>query len=111
MIVEEAETMQLPQLELYVAPLGDVAVRHCAVLARELRHLDISVEVGTERKLKRMLELAGKLSARYTLIVGDNEILTQAYALKNMTSGEQETLTRQELLEHFGARRQVTEFR
>ena len=111
MIVEEAKTVQLPQLDLYVAPLGDLAVRHCAVLATELRRLDISVEVGTERKLKRMLELASKLSARYTLIVGDNEIVTQAYALKDMASGEQKTLTRQELLEHFGARQPVAEFR
>ena len=111
MIVEEAKTVQLPQLDLYVAPLGDVAVRHCAVLATELRHLDISVEVGTERKLKRMLELASKLSARYTLIVGDNEIVTQAYALKNMASGEQQMLTRQELLEHFGAQQRVAEFK
>ena len=111
MIVEEAKTVQLPELDLYVAPLGDLAVRHCAVLATELRRLDISVEVGTERKLKRMLELASKLSARYTLIVGDNEIVTQAYALKDMASGEQKTLTRQELLEHFGARQPVAEFR
>jgi histidyl-tRNA synthetase len=111
MIVEEGKTVQLPQLDLYVAPLGDVAARHCAVLATELRHLDISVEVGTERKLKRMLELASKLSARYTLIVGDNEIVTQAYALKDMASGEQKTLTRQELLEHFGAPQRGAEFR
>src|SRR5689334_2160212 len=111
MIVEEGKTVQLPQLDLYVAPLGDVAARHCAVLATELRHLDISVEVGTERKLKRMLELASKLSARYTLIVGDNEIVTQAYALKDMASGEQKTLTRQELLEHLGAPQRGAEFR
>ena len=54
--------------------MGDTALRHCAVLAGEIRKLDLSVEVGTERKLKRMLELANKLEARYTLIVGDNEI-------------------------------------
>jgi len=63
--------------------------------------LDVPVEVGTERKLKRMLEIANKLGARYTLIVGDNEILTQQYTLKDMASGEQVTLTRQELLDRF----------
>jgi histidyl-tRNA synthetase len=59
------------------------------------------VEVGTDRKLKRMLELANKLAARFTLIVGDDEIANQSYALKDMASGEQTTMTRQELLEHF----------
>jgi len=99
MTAEESRTMIPPPLDLYIAPLGDVALRHCAVLAGDVRKLNLSVEVGTDRKLKRMLELANKLGARYTLIVGDNEIATQSYSLKNMSTGEQETLTRQGLLE------------
>ncbi len=103
MTVEEARTVQPLQLDLYVAPMGDAAFRHCAVLAQELRNLNVSVEVGTDRKLKRMLELANKLSARYTLIVGDNEIVTRSYGLKNMATGEQKTLTREMLLDQFGS--------
>jgi histidyl-tRNA synthetase len=102
MTVEENQAAQPVRLDLYIAPMGDPALRHCAILAGEIRNHNVSVELGTERKLKRMLELANKLAARYTLIVGDNEIVTQTYTLKNMTSGEQETLTRQELLERFG---------
>ena len=41
-----------------------------------------------------MLELANKLEARFTLILGDNEIVNQAYTLKDMASGEQETARR-----------------
>jgi histidyl-tRNA synthetase len=52
------------------------------------------------------MELANKLTARYTLIVGDNEIVTQSYTLKDMKSGEQHTLTRQELLERLGGKHQ-----
>ncbi len=100
--VEESQTIKPKPLDLYIAPMGDNALRHCAVLAAEIRKLDLSVEVGTDRKLKRMLELANKLEARYTLIVGDNEILTQTYALKNMTTGDQQSLTRQSLLDHLG---------
>jgi histidyl-tRNA synthetase len=99
MAVEEAGAAKDPGLDLYLAPMGDTALRHCAVLASEIRKLNLSVEVGTDRKLKRMLELANKLEARYTLILGDNEIVSQAYSLKNMATGEQETLTRQALLE------------
>jgi histidyl-tRNA synthetase len=101
MLLEEEKAVEVPVLDLYIAPLGDPALRQCAVLAGEIRKLDVSVEVGIERKLKRMLEIANKLGARYTLIVGDNEILTQLYALKDMGSGEQVTLTRQELLDRF----------
>jgi histidyl-tRNA synthetase len=86
-------------LDVYIAPMGDPALRHCAVLAGEIRKLNLSVEVGTDRKLKRMLELANKQEARFTLIVGDNEIVSKSYALKEMASGEQHTLNRQALLD------------
>ena len=99
MAVEEAGTAKPAALDLYIAPMGDPALRHCAVLAGEIRKLNLSVEVGTDRKLKRMLELANKLEARFTLILGDNEIVSKAYSLKNMATGEQETLSRQALLE------------
>ncbi|MBV8550925.1 MAG: histidine--tRNA ligase [Acidobacteriaceae bacterium] len=105
MAVEEGKTLAAASLDLYIAPMGDAALRHCAVLAGDIRKLDVSVEVGTDRKLKRMLELANKLAARYTLIVGDNEIVSQSYSLKDMATGEQETLNRQALLEHLAKSR------
>jgi histidyl-tRNA synthetase len=103
-MIAEHQMVQ-PALDVYIAPMGDAAQRHCAGLASDIRNMDFSVEVGTDRKLKRMLELANKLQARYTLIVGDNEIVTKSYALKNMASGEQHTLTRQALLDRLTAQR------
>ncbi len=105
LIVEEGEMVPAPRLDIYIAPMGEPALRHCAALAGEIRERDVSVEIGTDKKLKRMLELANKLAARYTLIVGDNEIVSQSYTLKDMASGEQETLTRQQLLERFNTGR------
>jgi histidyl-tRNA synthetase len=93
-------------LDLYMAPMGDTALRHCGVLAGEIRKLGVSVEVGTGGKLKRMMELANKAHARFTLLLGDNEILTKSYALKDMGSGEQLTLTRRSLLDHLARLRQ-----
>ena len=43
-----------------------------------------------EGKLKRAMELANKLGARFTLIIGDNEMAAGRYALKNMATGEQQ---------------------
>ena len=99
MTVEEGKSVQPSSVDVYIAPMDDEALRHGAVLAADIRKLDLSVEVGTERKLKRMMELANKLAARYVLILGENEISTQSYALKEMASGEQQTLSRAELLE------------
>lgn len=102
MTVEEGKTLAPKALDLYIAPMGETALRHCAALAGDIRNLGASVELGTDRKLKRMLELANKLAARFTLIVGENEILTQSYSLKEMSSGEQYTYNRQKLLEYLG---------
>ena len=75
-----------------------------AVMARDFRRAGISVELA-EGKLKRAMELANKLGARFTLIVGDNEMAAGRYALKNMATGEQEKLTRDE---DRGAARTIT---
>ena len=108
MTVEETHGAEKPALDLYIAPMGDAAARHCFALAAEIRELDLSVEVGTERKLKRMLEIANKLGARRALIVGDNEIVSQVYALKDMETGEQQTFTRQELASHLAAAKNLS---
>ena len=87
------------QLDLYIAPLGEAALRHCAQLAYDLRCRGAVVELGANAKLKRAMEAANKLGARFTLIVGDNEMSAEQYSLKDMTSGEQVTVSRGALLE------------
>jgi histidyl-tRNA synthetase len=85
------------KLDLYIAPIGSLAERHAAGLARDLRAAGCSVELGLDSKLKRSLELANKMGARFALIVGDNEMAAGQYTLKNMQSGQQETVARAEL--------------
>lgn len=102
MAVEESgQPIAGHRIDLYLAPMGDDAFRHCSVLARELRDQGAVVELAPSGKLKRAMELANKLQARYALLVGDNEIAAGAYALKDMTSGEQQNVTRAELRSRF----------
>src|ERR1044071_6315811 len=89
-------------LDLFIAPLGEAALRHAAVLARDFRRTGISVEL-VEGKLKRVMELANKLGARFTMIVGDNEMAAGRYALKDMASGLQDDLTRDEIAARLAA--------
>jgi histidyl-tRNA synthetase len=49
------------------------------------------------------METAHKLAARFTLILGDNEIAAGEYALKNMRSGEQRSVRRGEIREKLRA--------
>jgi histidyl-tRNA synthetase len=84
-------------LDVFLAPLGDAALRHAGELARELRRGGVSVEVMAGGKLKRAMELANKLGARFALILGDDEIAAGEYSLKDMASGEQRRVRREEL--------------
>ncbi|HTA43881.1 MAG TPA: histidine--tRNA ligase [Bryobacteraceae bacterium] len=91
-------------LDIFMAPLGETALLHAGGLARDLRRAGASVEVAANAKLKRAMELANKLGARYTLILGDDEIAAGQYSLKNMQSGEQRRVTRDELFLTIGNR-------
>jgi histidyl-tRNA synthetase len=91
----EASDRAVP-LDLFMAPLGEAALRHAAVMARDFRRAGLSVEL-VEAKLKRAMELANKMGARFVLILGEDEMAAGRYALKNMTTGEQAALTRDEL--------------
>jgi histidyl-tRNA synthetase len=88
-------------LDLLIAPMGEAAFRHASLIAKELRESGTPIELLPEGKLKKGLELANKLGARFALILGDNEIAAGEYALKDMTSGEQRKVSREELIEQF----------
>ena len=86
-------------LDAYIAPMGGPAERRCVGLAAELRRAGFSLELGLAAKLKRSLELANKLGARFAILVGDNELASGKFVLKNMQTGEQREVDPQELRE------------
>jgi histidyl-tRNA synthetase len=91
-------------LDIFMAPLGEAALLHAGGLARDLRRSGASVEVAANAKLKRAMELANKLGARYALILGDDEITAGQYSLKNMQTGDQQRVSREELFQRIGNR-------
>jgi histidyl-tRNA synthetase len=88
--------------DVYIAPLGAGMNREAARLARELRRhelvADLVVELGDEAfRLKKSFEAADRMGAQYLLIVGENEVAANAFALKHLASGEQVMVPRAEL--------------
>ncbi|MCS6957611.1 MAG: histidine--tRNA ligase [Aquificaceae bacterium] len=79
-----------PEEPLYfVAPFGDVMDYSLAVakaLRLEGRRVELSYRKGG---LRKQLEFANKLGARYVVIVGDEEKAGGFYTLKDMETGEQ----------------------
>jgi histidyl-tRNA synthetase len=94
---EQAGAEDPGRLDVYIVPLGERALRHAALLARELRRGGRAVELSPGGKLRQAMETAHKTGARYALVLGDTEIEAGVYALKNMQTGEQRHVPRGEL--------------
>src|SRR5882724_1969895 len=84
--------------DVYIAPFGPGMDREAAKIAHELRRHDVVAELGDESfRLKKSLETASKMGARFALIVGENEVKAGEFALKNLETGEQVSVPRTEL--------------
>jgi histidyl-tRNA synthetase len=83
--------------DVYIAPMAGMNA-DAARLARELRRHDLVVELGDDGfRLKKSFEAATKVGAKYILIVGENEVRADAFALKNLATGEQISVARGDL--------------
>jgi histidyl-tRNA synthetase len=93
---QAASVVQTPVA--YIIPLGAGMNRHALKLARELRRAGLIVDVGDENfRLKKGFEAAGKLGAKYAILVGENEVASGNFAIKNLARGEQVAVARAEL--------------
>ncbi len=77
--------------DIYIAALGQEALAFGAPLVHQLRKLGLQAGMDySNRSLKAQMKQAGRTRARYTLIIGDQELEQQQGVLRNMESKEQE---------------------
>ena len=89
------------KLDAYIAPLGAGMNPHALKLARELRRAGVRCDLGDESfRLKKSFESAEKAGARYIVIVGENEVSSATFAVKNLASGTQESISRDNLADY-----------
>jgi histidyl-tRNA synthetase len=90
--------------DAYIAPMAGMNAE-AARLARELRRQDLIIELGDDGfRLKKSFEAASRAGATYILIVGENEIQADAFALKNLATGEQVSVPRAQLAQRIRGR-------
>ena len=78
-----------PTTDLYIASIGENALRYASALARKLRNCGINVETDImARSLKAQMKYADKISAKYSIVIGDSETENGEAELKNMSNGE-----------------------
>lgn len=72
----------------------------CMEIATTLRKEKINTEIYlADKKIKAKFKYADKLYIPYTIVIGDDEIANNKVTLKCMETGEQETLSIEEVIE------------
>ncbi|MBP3361993.1 MAG: histidine--tRNA ligase [Clostridia bacterium] len=80
-------------IDIYTVPLGEKAKAYMPGFALKLRQQGINAETDSiGRGLRAQMKYADKLGARYTAVLGDNEIDSGKCELKNMATGEKTEL-------------------
>ena len=78
---------------------GEKEGAHCLRLARQVRQAGIPTEVYPDAaKMKKQMQYANALQVPYVALVGEQEMQEGLIALKDMTTGEQQKLTLDELI-------------
>ncbi|HEX5083524.1 MAG TPA: histidine--tRNA ligase [Blastocatellia bacterium] len=97
---DEAERLRAADApDLFIVFLGEAARNRAFEVSRKLREAGIAVAMEFEdRKMKKAMAAADKSRARYALIIGENEVAGGGYGLKNLATGEQESLALDEII-------------
>lgn len=90
-----------PTVDVYFATLGQKADLQALVLVNELRQAGLVSEKDLlDRSLKAQMKQAGRLDARFTIVLGDDELQRGVAVVRQMDSGQQEEVPLAELVPH-----------
>jgi len=91
-----------------VLPMG-VEAAPAAALAQQLREAGLRVQLyGENKKFKQKMAYADKLGVKFAVLLGTDELEAGKCSVKNMTSGEQITVTPAEAAAHILANLSAT---
>lgn len=85
-----------PPLTAYVAGLDEAGRRAAFALANELRQAGISADVDhASRSVKAQFKYAGKIGARFVVVIGADELASGEYTVKDMQTSASERIARE----------------
>ncbi len=91
---EDSEKVQQSTIDIYIAALGDEAIHFSSALIQSLRVKGISAAMNfSGRSLKSQMKQAGRLQAKHTLIIGENELANHEAVFRNMNTKQQESIS------------------
>ena len=105
LLLLEAQGIKLPEAkkcEIYIANIGEEASIKAAAMATELRQSGMFAEFDVVgRSLKAQMKYADKIGARFTTVIGEDDIKANVAKVKNMQTGEVTELAIDEFADTF----------
>ncbi len=103
LLLMEANEISFPEEnkpDAFIAVMGDRAKAYGLKLCRQLRRQGLAVEIDTlARNIKGQFKYADRLDARYTVVIGDNELDEGVVTVKDMTNSQQSQVKFDDLFE------------
>ena len=90
--------------QLYIVGLGDTVRPVVVKLAEDLRQNNIRTNFDPlRRSLKAQMREANKTDARYAILIGDQELESGEVELKDLSTGDQEKIALDKLVDHINS--------
>lgn len=91
-----------------VVALGDATVADAFKLTQVLRARERITEMVVHNNAGKALKKADKIQAGYAVLLGENELKTGQYVVKNLTTGTQETVAKEAIVGYLLATQEDT---
>ncbi|WP_264339530.1 histidine--tRNA ligase [Wolbachia endosymbiont (group A) of Cydia splendana] len=85
---------------IYLIPIGREAEKHALTLANELRRNGLYVIYEYSGTLRTRMKKANQANAKAALIFGDEELSSKTLKIKNMDTGEEKIIARDNTIEN-----------
>lgn len=96
---EQIDIGNIPEVEVYIASIGENTIIRALEIAAELRTAGISTIISSGIKgLKRQLKQANTLGISKVIIIGETELASGSAIIRDMVTSQQQTLPLEEIM-------------
>ena len=91
--------------DIFIVTIGDEAKTKSFKLLKDLRTNHISAENDhLDRSVKAQFKYSDKINAKFTIVIGDDDLANDTATLKNMSTSEQTTIKLSEIVQELKSR-------
>jgi len=83
----------------HIVPIGEEAEKKVLKIAQKLRNYGFNIYLDYSNNLKKMMQQANKRNALAVILFGEEEMLSNQYKIKDMSTGTQSLVTDENLID------------